>query len=328
MVNSKKIDAVDAKILKTLLLESRTSFTEIAKSCKISVCAVRMRYNRLKKAGIITGENMHLNPKFWGFDYTADIRVKAALSDEEEVLEMLRNKRYVLIANNFGNIIMGLIVLPKLEDLRRIIEEIEANPKIKHVDTLIWSQAQNVFYPENLIIKPFVDLVEKKETLKTTIAKPEEVHIDEIDRQIARIIANNSRTSFSKIAKQLNISTHNVIQRYRKLRKGNVLTCSAISISLSKLGYNALHVSFLKLEAKSKVSEIREQLLQIPNALFLVEHVGPYDLRIDIAVADVEEIFRTTERIRRINGIEKVDTRIMRCVPQFPEPLYNKLVSY
>jgi hypothetical protein len=36
MPHTTDIDEIDAKILKTLLCESRTSFTEIAKDCKIS----------------------------------------------------------------------------------------------------------------------------------------------------------------------------------------------------------------------------------------------------------------------------------------------------
>ncbi len=328
MANSKKIDAIDAKILKTLLLESRTSFTEIAKINKISVCAVRMRYSRLKKAGIVTGECMHVNPKFWGYEYTADVRVKTSLNDEEEVLKMLNNNRHIISAGSFGHIIMGLIILPKLEQLRSIVEEIGVNPKVMHVETLIWAQSQDIFHPENLIIKPYSNLAEDKIKLKTAPTKTEEVYIDETDKQIVRILANNSRKSFREIAKELSISTSNVIQRYKKLREENVLTRSAIGVDLKKLGYIAWNVSFLKLEAKSKVSEIRKQLLQIPNALLLIEHVGSYDLRIDVAISEVEDIFRVADQINRISGIVEVESRIMRIPSmQFPNPLYNKIVS-
>ena len=45
--SSTKIDQIDARIIKILLAESRTSFTDIAKECEISVSAVRMRYKHL-----------------------------------------------------------------------------------------------------------------------------------------------------------------------------------------------------------------------------------------------------------------------------------------
>jgi DNA-binding Lrp family transcriptional regulator len=51
MAHKVKIDETDAKILKIILLESRTSFTDIAAVCKITVTAVRMYYKRLWKEG-------------------------------------------------------------------------------------------------------------------------------------------------------------------------------------------------------------------------------------------------------------------------------------
>ena len=49
---AKKLDEVDAVILKTLLINSITSFTAIAKTCKISVAAVKRRIERLRKESI------------------------------------------------------------------------------------------------------------------------------------------------------------------------------------------------------------------------------------------------------------------------------------
>jgi DNA-binding Lrp family transcriptional regulator len=286
-----------------------------------------MRYNRLKKAGIITGEVMHINPKIWGYEYTVDIRVETALNDEEEVVAKLRSKRQILGASSFGKSIMGFVALTKLENLRNVIEDIEANPKVKHIDTLIWAKTQNVFHPENLIIKPLSNFDQENKKTKNTDTKDVYiVYIDEIDKQIVKILAQQSRTSFNSIAKQLNISTHNVIQRYKKLREGNVLTLSTITVDLTKLGYAATHAIFLKLGVQSKMSEIRELLIRIPNALLLIEHTGAYDLRVDIAITNIEDIFQTMEQIRRINGIERIDNRILKPPQQFPKPLYNKLI--
>ena len=49
-----RIDGVNANILRTLLKDARTSFTEMAKENNTSVAVVRSRYLNLKKAGVIT----------------------------------------------------------------------------------------------------------------------------------------------------------------------------------------------------------------------------------------------------------------------------------
>lgn len=326
MINEKKLDAIDVQILSMLLKESRTPFIDLAKACQISLCAARMRYNKLKEASIITGANVHVNPKFWGYEYIVDIRVEASLNHEEEVLEMLRKKRYVLAAANFSKNIMGYAVLPKVDNLRSIIEEIEGNPHVKHIDTLVWIQGQKIFYPENLIIKPFTTCVAENK-LEENCVPVNDLFIDDIDKQIVRILARDARTPFNKIANQLDISIHNVIQRYRKLREEKVITLSSISVNLNKLGYNGNCVTFIKLESKTKISEVRAQLLKLPNAILLIEHLGAYDLRVDIPVGNIQDILDVTKRIRLIQGIEKMDVSINEGPPNWPIPFYNKLLG-
>jgi len=322
---SKRLDAIDGKILKILLKESRTSFTEIAKACKISVCAIRMRYNHLKSAGVIIGERVHINPVFWGYNYVADVRMEASLNDEEEVVKMLWKKRYVLGAARFGRNIMCFVALSKLDNLRNIVEEIESDPRLNHVNTLIWTDTRDISHPENLIIRPFSEVVEKTEKVKAVQVNPEGFLVDEIDKQIIGLLVQDSRTPFDTIAKQINVSTNNVIQRYRKLRERNVITHSTIMVDLNKLGYRAMHINFLKLESKSKMSEIRDQLLQLPNMIVLVEHIGAYDLRVEFPIADIKDVFLIDEQIHRVSGIENLDSIIQKIGPPFPISLYDKI---
>ncbi|MBM4400836.1 MAG: winged helix-turn-helix transcriptional regulator, partial [Crenarchaeota archaeon] len=95
MQKQTKIDEIDAKILRTLLKESRTSFTEIAKDCKISVGAVRMRYKRLWKEGVINGEVMLVNPHSLGYKYISDLGITTAVENEKEVIKFLTHKPYI-----------------------------------------------------------------------------------------------------------------------------------------------------------------------------------------------------------------------------------------
>lgn len=65
-MTSVNIDKTDAKILKMLLVESRTIFTDMTTACKVTVGAVRMRYKRLWNKGIINGEVTLVNPHCLG----------------------------------------------------------------------------------------------------------------------------------------------------------------------------------------------------------------------------------------------------------------------
>ena len=83
MAGQVKIDEIDAKILRLLLLESRTSFTDIADECEITVTAVRMRYKNLWKQGVINGEVMLVNPHSLGYQHIVDLCITNAIEDEK-----------------------------------------------------------------------------------------------------------------------------------------------------------------------------------------------------------------------------------------------------
>ena len=197
-----RIDETDAKILKTLLTESCTSFTEIAKDCQISVGAVRMRYKRLWKTGIINGEIMQVNPHSLGYKCISTIGVITAIENERKVREFLKSKLYISrILGTYGKYNIGtIVVLYSIQELSEVIEDLEANPLIKRVDSLIWTEAVSMDHTENLIIKPFTDKNEQKATQRPATINFEETKIDETNRQIAKILSHNSRTPFRQIA--------------------------------------------------------------------------------------------------------------------------------
>jgi Lrp/AsnC family transcriptional regulator for asnA, asnC and gidA len=324
-----KIDEIDAKILKTLLKEARTSFTEIAKDCKISVGVVRMRYKRLWKTGIINGEIMLANPHSLGYKYIIDVGIVTAIDNEKEVMEFLKNKPYIRhIVGPFGKYnFWTKVALHDVKKLAGILEDIESNSYIEHVDALIWAEAVNIEYVENLAIKPLPNNNEKKTTHKSSSSSLlEETKIDETDRKIAIILSQKARTPFSTIAQQLGISTKSVIQRYHRLRK-NVLTHSTITVNLYKLGYNAFAHMFTRVTNRSKIPEICAQMLQIPNLIVMIRLLGAYDLYTCTALADFEELFGLTERIRMIQGTEKTETFLAPIFPAWPLQLFPSLLQ-
>lgn len=329
MGNNARIDEIDAKILRTLLKESRTSFTEIAKDCKISVGAVRMRYKRLWKAGIINGEIMLVNPHSLGYKYIIDVGIVTAIDNEEEVMGFLKNKPYIRhIIGTFGKYnFWTKVALHDVKKLAEILEDVESNSHIEHVDALIWAEAVNIEHVENLEIKPFPNN-NKQETTHTHNATDllEETQIDEKDRKIAATLSQSARTPFSTIAKQLGISTKNVIQRYRRLRE-KVLTHATITVNLQKLGYNAFAHMFIRVANRSKIPEICAQMLQIPNLIVMIRLLGAHDLYMCFVLADFEELFKLTQQTRIIRGIDRTETYLGPILPSWPLHLFPSLIQ-
>jgi DNA-binding Lrp family transcriptional regulator len=323
-----KIDEIDAKILQMLLSESRTSFTDIASQCKITVTAVRMRYKRLLKDGVINGEKMLVNPHSLGYQHIVDLGITSAIADEKEITKFLESKPCISeLIGPFGNYnFMGKVAIRDLNRLHEIIEEFESNPNIKHVDAMIWAKASNVEFPLNLTIKPIKR--QNPPNMKTIKTNPKQsiADLDETDKKIAKILTENSRTPFKKIATELDISSKTVIQRYKKLRE-NLFTLSSITVDLSKLGYKALASLYLKVSNRSKMNEIYSQLLEIPNLIVIIRLIGHYDLYCAIVLEDFEQLFEADDKIRKISGVEATTSYLTRLPPAWPLNLFSSLID-
>ncbi|MGC9975138.1 MAG: class I tRNA ligase family protein, partial [Syntrophales bacterium] len=135
---------------------------------------------------------------------------------EKEVRELLEKKSpfFTPVSGSWVKYSIGVLVVKKnIEEWAAELRRLDSIPYIKQVDPLIWIKPTGMDHSENLEIKP----LENKKLENTieqipTIINNEPVKIDETDRQIAKILIHSSRTSFRKIAKQLNISTKQVIQ--------------------------------------------------------------------------------------------------------------------
>jgi len=273
---------------------------------------------------------MLVNPYSLGYQHIADLGMVVAVENEQEVRKFLESKPYIgeLIGPMGHYRFWGKVALRDLNKLHVVIEDLESNSNIKHVDALIWAEAVNIEYPQNLVIKP-LDCADTQKIIDQpalTSRKQALFDLDDTGKKIAIILSQNSRTAFKKIATQLKISSKTVIQRYKKLRK-NLLTLSAITINLDKLGYKALGNVFIKASNRSKMPEIHSQLLQIPNIIVIIREMGAYDLYCAVALEDFEKLFEVYKKIINIVGIETAEVYLTKTPPAWPLNLFASLLE-
>jgi DNA-binding Lrp family transcriptional regulator len=306
---TKQIDEIDAQILTSLLRESRISFTELARICDISVTAVIRRYNRLKRAGIILKERMHLNPLSVGYEIIAEIGISTDLSDREKAAQMLWDKHVFRLTSSLGRYdIYGLVMARNLDELERLVERIDIKPIVSGLDILIFADLwENQWHPENIAVNSsdWENFVPSPRKARSGF---EPVSLDKTDKRIAEMLMEDSRMAFKNIAETLKISTKNVIQKYHNLREKGILNLSTISLDISKLGYKAILDTYLRVENRGNLPEVEAQLLRIPNSTFCAKFVGgAYDLRIAFIVADFSDVFRLKQQISSLRKIRSAE---------------------
>ena len=325
------IDEVDTKILKTLLKNARTSFSEIAKDCGMSSNAIRIRFNRLEKNGIINGSITQINPKKLGYNCVALLMIKAEANEETKVYDFV--KKIPSVVTCFRPIgrydIHCFVALKNIDELAHTVEQINSHPNVLVVKEGIWVDMVRLDHPENLAIRPTDELwhpsealLEKKNPKPATPQHIDETaeendKIDNTDLQIIKALSKNASISFRKIAKKLGISTQAVIKRYERLRK-TVLPFSAVTVDLEKLGYIGMALISIKTSHKHTTSTVFDEIVRTPNIIVAHKCVGAIDMYLVAPFSNFKQLLEVKQRICNTSGVKEIDVFIDELFPSWP----------
>ena len=106
--------------------------------------------------------------------------------------------------------------------------------------------------------------------------------IDELDKQILRLIAEDARIPFLEVARLCNVSGAAIHQRIQKLTGLGILRGSQYVIDPEKIGYGTCAYIGLNLKDPGSFDEVVERLKQIPEVVECHYTTGNFDMFIKI----------------------------------------------
>ncbi|WP_153978387.1 Lrp/AsnC family transcriptional regulator [Paenibacillus xylanilyticus] len=135
--------------------------------------------------------------------------------------------------------------------------------------------------------------------------------LDSIDSHILRRLAQNSRISYTDLAKEVGLSGVAVKERIDRLVNQGIIEQFSIVISAEKLGKKIS--AYLELEVEpAYLNEIIDALKQNDKVAVLYEMTGPCILHIHILVESIEEMEQfMNESIYSLRGIVRAETQIL-----------------
>ncbi len=154
MDSQRKIDVTDAKILKALLRDARTSFTEIAKECNVKANVIRTRYNRLKQDGVITGEILEVKPEFFGYNCRATLRLRVDTDKIGSVVNQLKCTPEILrTAEGVGRKnLLCFTITRNITEMNKVVEHVKGFSGVTTAEADLWVMTTRESFPENLQI--------------------------------------------------------------------------------------------------------------------------------------------------------------------------------
>jgi len=144
--------------------------------------------------------------------------------------------------------------------------------------------------------------------MERTSSKRSREYLDELDKKILQILSKDSRTAFTKIAKELSISEGTVRHRVNgMIAQGVIKRFTVETIETEKIRA----VTLLSAMPEAPTSKIAEAVRDVLGVEKVYELSGEYDLLAEISGEDIESINKCIDEIRHIGGISKTNTLIV-----------------
>ena len=128
-----KIDKINAKLLRMLQSDARTSFKDISKESNVSLDTIKNRYNILKKNGVIRGSTIVVDPKKMEHGILVIIGIQVMQQFSESVLNMIKKiQGLCVVTKSIGQYdIEAIFLLKDIEQIGITKEKIEEFPQVE-----------------------------------------------------------------------------------------------------------------------------------------------------------------------------------------------------
>uniref|UniRef100_A0A7J2T834 Lrp/AsnC family transcriptional regulator n=1 Tax=Ignisphaera aggregans TaxID=334771 RepID=A0A7J2T834_9CREN len=126
--------------------------------------------------------------------------------------------------------------------------------------------------------------------------------------KLLKLLKDNARTPYSKLARELNISESAVRKRIARLVKAGIIKKMTIEYELEN---EIKAVILVKTQPPIPVPEVSKNIKKIAGVDIVYEITGEYDIIAVIRASGVEMINRFIDEIRSIPGVVSTYTMVV-----------------
>jgi Lrp/AsnC family transcriptional regulator for asnA, asnC and gidA len=144
--------------------------------------------------------------------------------------------------------------------------------------------------------------------------------LNDIDVKIIKDLLEDGRKSFSSIAKECNVSSATISERFKKLEELGIIAGSTILYNCSILGYRGLATLLLNVESQN-VNNVLERLKEKTHFFPKRQYNAEHNIFVITAWKSARDLDIVKESIRRQNPIVECKTYLWSDVGNQPENL-------
>jgi DNA-binding Lrp family transcriptional regulator len=138
--------------------------------------------------------------------------------------------------------------------------------------------------------------------------------IDDLDRAILRLLAQNADLAAGEIGRQLDISQPSAWRRIKRLTEAGVIAGARVDADRAKLGFGVTVFLGVKLATKGRVSleDFERAVAAIPEVQVVQHVLGLFDYRLRVVARDIADFERVLRRrIMLLPGVGQVEANVL-----------------
>ena len=148
----------------------------------------------------------------------------------------------------------------------------------------------------------------------TTKGQEQLKQLDDLDREVLRLLQDNSRVSSAELARRVKLSAPGLQKRLKKLEQQGVINRYVTLVNREALGLNLLCFAQVALAHHQPecLSHFCDRVQKLPEVLECHHLAGEFDYLLKFVVANrqhLEKLLR--EKITPISGVDKIRTSIV-----------------
>jgi len=142
------------------------------------------------------------------------------------------------------------------------------------------------------------------------------VKIDSTDKAILRMLQENARIAFKKIAEKIGVSEATVFVRVKKLQEKGVIKRFTTLVSPELLGKNLTAFVLINADPK-KLEDVLTALSRMEDVYEAYDVTGTYYAIVKIRTENREKLAEIIDQIGMIDGVTRTETAIvLRCIKE------------
>lgn len=311
------VDVKDRKILSELDFNSRKTYSEIAKKVRMSKRGVEYKIQNLEKKQIILGYAPIINISKLGYLYCRIFVkfhniTKVKLKEIENYI--ITNKKIGWSIKYYGKYDNGFTIWAKnITEFKSIANDFYSRFS-RYIKERTESVATNVFFYKNryLLKNDCMDYLELIET-------EEKRNLDNLDKNILKVLSKNPQISQIEISRILNISVKTVSSRLKKLIKENILLGTRPTINHELLGYTYYKIFMNLVNFDTQIiKKFESYIASNHRTIYIIKAMGTCDLDIEIMVESNKEL---------VNFIEDLQNKFPTLIKDYQTMLLTNTVK-